>query len=329
MKGRYRVYGYTLATEHPMASCLEPSEAEADVVFTCRPGPEELPGAEELLYRSVLPGADEDGLFTFYRLADDAFRLVYPTTADFVIRHDRIDCRLFDARYAYWVEIALLGPVLSFWLELRGSIALHASAVVDAGAAIGFIATSKSGKTSLAASFMAGGAALLTDDILPLHRTAAGQIMARPAFPQLRMWPDQVHVFAGDPSNYPRAHPDYDKRRIPASAVGTFHGEAVRLGALCLPERAPHQASAKIALSRIEGHEAFMCLLQSSFAASVLERVPELQQRRLSVVADIVRHVPIYRLSYTEGFDHLHDVRSQVAARLARSADHAPAPETP
>ena len=327
MTHRYRVYGYTLATDHRMTSYLAPSDAEPDVVFVCRPSLEEAPGREELVYRSLLPGAGDDGLFSFFRLGDDAFRLVYPTTADFVIRRDRIDCRLFDAQYAYWVEIALLGPVLSFWLELRGSIALHASAVVEAGEAIGFIATSKSGKTSLAASFMAGGAALLTDDILPLHRTEVGEIMARPAFPQLRMWPDQVRAFVGDHSSFPRAHPAYDKRRIPAAAVGAFHAEAVRLGALCLPERGPHHASADITVSRIGGHEAFMSLLQSSFAAAVLERMPEMQQRRLSVVADILRRVPVYRLSYPHGFEHLHDVRSKVAKLLARSADQdGPAP---
>ncbi len=318
---RYRVYGYTLATDHPLTSFLTPSEAEADLVFVCRRSAEEAPASQQLVYRSVLPGIGDESLFSFYRLGDDAFRLYYPGTADFVIGRHHIECRLFDPQYAYWVEIALLGPVLSLWLEFRGSITLHASGVVEAEQAVGFIANSKSGKSSLAASYMAGGAALLADDILPLHRSDAGQIVARPAFPQLRMWPDEVRVFAGDPSGFPFAHPAYDKRRIPAAVVGRYHDEPVPLGALCMPERARPDECTDVTVSRIGGLEALMLLLQSSFVASVLEHMPEMKVRRLSLVADLLHTVPVYRLVYPHGFEHLPAVRARIAGVLAGTAD--------
>lgn len=318
---RYRIYGYILQTDHHLTSYLTPSEEKADLEFVCRPSAEEAPASQQLVYRSVLPGIGDESLFSFYRLGDDSYRLFYSGIADFVIRRHHIECRLFDPQYAYWVEIALLGPVLSFWLELRGSIALHASGVVETGEAIGFIAASKSGKTSLAASYMTGGAELLADDILPLHRSEAGQIVARPAYPQLRMWPDQVRAFVGDPSSFPLAHPEFDKRRIPAGVLGDFHDGLVRLGALCLPERARPDECADIAVSRLGGTEAFMLLLQSSFAASVLEHMPEMRVRRLSLVADIVRSVPVYRLVYPHGYERLPDVRSRIARVLSHTAD--------
>jgi hypothetical protein len=324
---RYHLYGYTLATDHRLASFLASSDEEPDLVFVCKASAEEAPASQELVYRSVLPGFGNESLFSFFRLDDGAFRLYYPRTADFVIRRDRIECRLFDPQYAYWVEIALLGPVLSFWLELRGSIALHAAAVVVAGEGVGFIAASKAGKSSLAATFMAAGAALLADDILPLDRAVTGEIMARPAFPQLRMWPDQVRAFAGDPADFPLAHPEYDKRRVPASAVGGFHGQPVRLGALFLPERAAPMAHSDGEVYPIGGRDAFMTLLQASFAATVVEHIPDMQARRLSVVGDIVRRVPVYRLSYPDGFDRLPDVRSLITRALTQRVDcNAPAP---
>src|SRR5690606_6250785 len=139
-------------------------------------------------------------------------------------------CELLNPEDAYWVEIALLGPVLSFWLELRGIVALHASAVAVGEAGIGFVAGTKAGKTALAASFVEAGARLLSDDILPVHPISPdGRLVARPGYPQLRMWPDQAVRFAGDPKAYPLAHPDFDKRRIPASRIGGFHSGTVPL----------------------------------------------------------------------------------------------------
>jgi len=325
---RVHVYGYTLETDHPLVSFLAPSDEPPDLVFTCTADFEPPRESGELIYESVLPGAGDEGLFSLYRM-ERGFKLHYSGTADFYIGNDQIHCHLLDPVYDYWVEIALLGPVLSFWLELRGSIALHASAVVRQGKAIGFIAASKSGKTSLAASFMEDGARLLTDDILPLHLTERGGVMARPGYPQLRMWPDQARVFAGDPARYPLAHPDYEKRRVPAAVIGGFHGDPAPLSALLLPERGgpappappgppapPLGAPSGVTLSRVPTQEALMILLRSSFAASVLERMPEMQIRRLGILAEILQKIPVFRLEYPEGYDRLPEVRNRLIQLL-------------
>jgi hypothetical protein len=305
------VYGYTLATDHPLVSFLDPSDKEPDAVFTCQAGGLTHAEAGTLVYQSVLPGAGDEALFSLFRMSD-GFRLHYSGTADFLIRADRIDCRLHDPEYAYWVEIALLGPVFSFWLELHGSIALHASAVVQPPNAIGFIASSKSGKTSLASSFVKEGAALLTDDILPLYLSEEGSVMARPGYPQMRMWADQARVFAGDPAAFPLVHPDFDKRRIPAATLGNFHGTPARLSVLFLPERVSAPDSSEITLTRVQTQEALITLLQNSFAAAVLERMPEMQVPRLRMLAGILQRIPVFRLSYPEGYDRLPAVREQI-----------------
>lgn len=315
---RVLVYGYTLETDHPMVSFLASSDEPPDLVFTCRADFEPPRATGELIYESVLPGAGDEGLFSLFRM-EHGFRLHYSATADFYIQDDQIHCHLLDPAYEYWVEIALLGPVLSFWLELQGSIALHASAVVRNDSAIGFIAASRSGKTSLAASFMEDGTRLLTDDILPLHLTDRGSVMARPGYPQLRMWPDQARVFAGDPARYPLAHPDYDKRRIPAAIIGGFHADPAPLSALLLPERGgpgPAGVPSGVALSPVPVQEALMILLRSSFAASVLERMPEMQVRRLGILAEILQKIPVFRLKYPEGYHRLPEVRTRLVQLL-------------
>jgi hypothetical protein len=317
---QFSVYGYTLATDHPLVSFLDASDREPDVVFTCQPGVPVHDEPGSLVYASVLPGAGDEGLFSLFRMSD-GFRLHYSGTADFLIRGDRIDCHLHDPDYTYWVEIALLGPVLSFWLELHGSIALHASAVVQSVGAIGFIASSKSGKTSLASSFVKEGAGLLTDDILPLYLSQGGDVMARPGYPQMRMWADQAQVFAGDPSRFPLVHPDFDKRRIPAATLGHFHGTPARLSALFLPERSPACDAKGVTLTRVQTQEALVTLLQNSFAAAVLERMPEMQVQRLRTLAGILQRIPVFRLDYPEGYERLPGVREQIISFLERLVD--------
>ena len=317
---QFRVYGYTLATDHPLVSFLDPSDKKPDVVFACQPGGSTHAEPGTLVYESVLPGAGDEGLFSLFRVSD-GFRLYYSGTADFLIRGDRIDCHLHDADYTYWVEIALLGPVFSFWLELHGSIALHASAVVQPAGAIGFIASSKSGKTSLASSFVKDGAGLLTDDILPLYLSQEGDVMARPGYPQMRMWADQARVFAGDPSRFPLAHPDFDKRRIPAATFGNFHDAPAQLSALFLPERSSASDSVGVSLTRVPTQDALVILLQHSFAAAVLERMPEMQVQRLRTLAAILQRIPVFRLNYPEGYERLPGVREQIISFLERLGD--------
>lgn len=313
---RYFLYGYTLETDHPLVSHLEPSASAPDLTFTCGRDSEPGAGALEVVYESPLQNADGDPMFALLR-AETGFRLLYPGTASFDIRHDRIHCRLLNPADDYWVEIGLLGPVLSFWLELRGLVALHASAVVHRGRALGFMAASKSGKTSLAASFVQAGASLLTDDILPIRVPDQGAPLALAGFPQFRMWPDQAVEFGILSEDYPLAHPDFAKVRMPASAVGRFHAGTAPLAALILPERfSPSEGSdaqeVEVTWTRLAGPELVLILLQSSFAASVLERLPDMQVTRLDRISRIAERVPAFRLRYPAGYDRLPSVRDEI-----------------
>ena len=67
------------------------------------------------------------------------------------------------------VGLLLANSVSAFLLSLRGSVALHASAVVVNEQAIVICGPSNQGKSTLAAALCAAGAALLTDDTLAWH----------------------------------------------------------------------------------------------------------------------------------------------------------------
>ena len=83
----------------------------------------------------------------------------------------------------------LVGPALAALLQMRGVLTLHAAAVeMDAGAVL-LLGGSGAGKSALAAALVERGHALLADDVTGLA-PAAGDVLALPAFPRLRLWAD-------------------------------------------------------------------------------------------------------------------------------------------
>ena len=95
------------------------------------------------------------------------------------------------------LHVYLLGQVLSFALLKRGIEPLHATAVLIDGQAIAFIGESGAGKSTLAASFLAAGYPLLTDDLLVL-RQHEGRLLGFPGMPRIKLYPEAAaEVFPG------------------------------------------------------------------------------------------------------------------------------------
>lgn len=90
---------------------------------------------------------------------------------------DRIRAAL-PLRTWRWQRL-FFAQVLPLAAALRGLEPFHASAVALDGRAIAFVAPSGTGKTSVAAHFVAAGASLVTDDVLVLEPTSRG-VLAHP-----------------------------------------------------------------------------------------------------------------------------------------------------
>jgi hypothetical protein len=232
--------------------------------------------------------------------------LRFPGQADFWLADRRIEARLLDPASGADLEMRLLGPVLAYWLERAGIPVLHAAAVEMGGRAVGFLAGSRGGKSSLAAALVEAGRPLVTDDLLPVEQRP-GDLYALPGYPQMRLWPEAARRFAGaEADELPRVHPQLDKRRLP---VARFHGEPLPLGRLYLPERRP---GTEIAIRPVSPRDALIELLARSF-------IPQLaasggrEGERFDRMARLAERVPVYRLIYPEGLDRLADVVRAVA----------------
>jgi len=314
----YSLYGLTVASDFPFVSRLEKGVGTPDLTFRLADGPP-VTGWEGYapVYASASRVDSGESLFYVYRQGD-LHVLRCTEEADFYIWPQEIVCHLLDPAYYHMVEIYLLGFALSLWLELRGIPALHASAVVVEDRAVGFLATNRGGKSSLAATLMQAGYPLLTDDILPLERRQ-DTFWGRPGYPQMRMWPDQAQHFLGYYEDLDIVHPAYTKRRVPVGddGLGVFCHVPQPLACLYIPERRDPDAreTQEVEIKPILGAEALTALLGQSFALHIVEALG-LQASRFRFFASLASQVPMRRLAYPEGSDQLPRVRRAIVDDL-------------
>jgi hypothetical protein len=213
------------------------------------------------------------------------------------------------------IETHLLGLLSSFILERTGRLALHASAVSLQDGAIAFLAFNKGGKTSLAASFVQAGDPLLTDDILAVS-TSNGQPVGAPGYPQMRVWPEHAEILIGESDRFPTVLPTVTKRLIPLDAVGPggFCSESRPSRALFVPER-EESVSAPVEIHSVSRAEAFKIILGNGFIAQIAE-ASGLIQSRFRSISRVVEQVPMFRLKYPSGVEHLPNVRQAILEHI-------------
>lgn len=311
----HRLFGFNLGSDFPFASCLgQGGPPPADLVFLSEAAAEAAFG--DCVYQSRSRTAEGASTFSLHRSPDHEV-LSFTGTVDFHLWPDRIVARPRTPEPSPLVEIHLLGPVLSYWLERRGLVTLHASAVTVGQQAAAFVSTHGGGKTGLAASLVQSGRPLLSDDLLPLEERD-GRFLGRPGYPQMRMWPDEATHFLGGFEDLPTIHPDLSKRRVAIGpdGFGTFHGEAAPLSCLYLLDRQP-DGDAPIEIREVSPRDALIELLRHSFTPLLVEAAG-LQPSRFDLLSRLVLQVPVKRLSYPSGFDRLPRVVETVRRDLER-----------
>jgi hypothetical protein len=247
--------------------------------------------------------------------------LCFADIADFLVCPSSVTVTPAAGSGPAQVRLFLLGPALAFELELLGIPCLHASAVALEHGAVGFLAASTGGKSVLASSFVEAGATLLTDDILPLRRQGEG-FVGGPGYPQMKIWPEAASELLGNDLVLDRLLPGLEKRRLPVGEQwGSFCTVPQPLLALYIPTRlesSDHQASEEmIEIAPISPRDALIELVRHIFCARVVEALGW-QPRHLGFLAELVQCVPVRRLRYPSGFEHLPGVHAAVSRDIVR-----------
>jgi hypothetical protein len=180
----------------------------------------------------------------------------------------------------------LLGPILAFVLRRRGTLSLHASAVVIDGRAIAVAAPPSGGKSTTAAAFADRGIAVVTDDVLPIL-WRGDDPWAVPGYPRVRLWPETVGARYGAAEALPLLTPTWTKRYLDVSA--RFPRQPLPLGAIVvLRER----VAGAPRIAPLGGHEAAMQLVANSSMALYLD--PNMRVAELDGIGALVERVPLF-----------------------------------
>jgi hypothetical protein len=204
----------------------------------------------------------------------------------------------------------LLGAVLALWLERRGIPVLHASSVEVGDGAVGFLAPSGGGKSTLVAALTGRGWRVVCDDVLAIRR-ADDRFVVHDGRREVRLRRDSAVELLRETGA--RQGMAYGKQLLIPADGQRFEPRTLR--ALWVLNRG---SAARISFETLEPGDALMSLLAGSFAGEPAEALG-LGHRRLAKLAELVEHVQVSRLTYPEGFERLDAVCDAVEKVLGES----------
>lgn len=172
---RYNAFGLNIASDFPLEEL--------------RLGDDSVPADLTIIDRDIgidLP-SEEDGVVMNYSDPDGAV-MAWPGVAAFrFVDLNTIWARKYDEAPDKYFAFPLLGPVMAWYLNMRGLFVLHSSAVHFEGRTLAFLGDKLAGKSTTAAAFVRAGASLVTDDLLAIKLTKGEAPICLPAFPQLKL----------------------------------------------------------------------------------------------------------------------------------------------
>jgi hypothetical protein len=293
----YTAFGLHLATNRPVPGLLPPTSTPAPQVQVWFDAPPpESPGPPEadcLWYPTPDHPSPHAGLTVWLLGGGRGFRFLYDEGAEFYID------RTGTAVWARWTAALtfedavtyLLGPVLGFVLRLHGRTCLHASAVAVGGRALALVGPVGAGKSTTAAALAGRGCPALADDVLALE-PQGDVLLAHPAYPRLRLWPESARQLYGSPDALPPLTPTWDKRYLDVAGSGLFERRAVPLGAVYLLGERSATAGAP-AVGPLPPAGRLFALARNTYLNFLLDKA--MRAREFALLGRVAAAVPLRR----------------------------------
>ncbi len=301
----YGIYGVTIVSDFPLA--LPKSREQGLFTISLRRTSQ---GMVEDAIRSV-PLTTREDWFAYGLLADGRSYVRWRGVGEFLVAPDgrEISCAPAPGAHEESFQVYLLGQAFSFALVKAGCEPLHATVLEHRGDALALVGESGQGKSTLAASFLAEGLRLLTDDLM-LLAPGAPPLLAYPGPARIKLLPDAAETFLGPGAARVPMNPETDKHVIPVDAAQHCRN-AARLRGIYLLEHA-ESAGAGIRIEPLAGREAFMALVGHTFNRYLVD--PGRLRRQMAEVTRILGAVPVKRIVYPPVFARLGEVRDALRA---------------
>ena len=310
---RYGVYGVRVLSDAPLELPAFADDGLACVECVTGRAQAFAEALKDVSYRSR-PGS-------WYRhavLEDGSSYVRWEHVGEFLVSSDgrRVVCRRDEKVSSESFQVYLLGQALSFALVKQGLEPLHATSIVVDGEAVAFLGSNAFGKSSLAASFLAAGFRMLTDDLLIL-RESGGRVIAYPGPARIKLFSNVARRVLGHGAHDPMMNPETEKRILRLSDRQHCSESVVlrTIYAVAAPRDACRTPGVRI--NRLSPRDAFVALIGGTFNRRLVnaERV----ERQFDVMASLADRVAVSTLAYPRAIDRLPDVRGAVLADLRRA----------
>jgi hypothetical protein len=307
----YPLYGVRLrsAWRFPFHAGSSPSQSEISLVSRAPSFFDDV--------RAQAGLSDVSGWGVYHPLCDGSAYVRWANTLEAVVSNDgrQVACRRLGNAPAEVLHGYLLGAVLSFALIRQGIEPLHATVVAVDGVAVALMGDCGYGKSSLAAAFLRDGHRLVTDDLLILG-TSAGGLVAHPGAPRLKLFPRMARRMFGPRVQGIRMN-RYTPKLIVPLGPAQYHASPIRLAGIYVlsPPRPPNPATRPTVQRRkLTQRQACIELVRNTFNMAVTDGAR--LSRQLALAGDVVRDIPLKRLSYLRVPSTLAVARDAILADL-------------
>ena len=197
-------------------------------------------------------------------------------------------------------------------LELNKVLCIHANALAYQDKAIAIVAPSRTGKTTLTAALSQNGFALMTDDMVALHKIEQGYEIY-PSWPVARMWPDALNdIQLGEHEQHQKVHQKFEKRIVNLEkTIGlSFCNQPKKLSVIYLLNRLPEKQNNDVPLCEIvpiATAQAIIILLQNSILGSCYREL-NLEKSRVKAFSKLLVNISFKQINYISGKEHLNEV---------------------
>jgi len=221
--------------------------------------------------------------------------------------------RKFDAASIESFQVYLLGQALSFALVNQRLEPLHATVVTVNDRAVAFVGSSGAGKSTLAASFVAAGHRLVTDDLLLLHEDL-DRLLAYPGPPRLKLFPEIADRFFPQIADGVAMNAETEKLILgldPRMSTTTPVALAV---VYSLSPADDSGATSGVQIEELSRREAFFELVKGTFNRHLVSA--ERLERQFDAAARLSDRLPVAMLTYPKSLDKLAETREQICSRV-------------
>lgn len=197
----------------------------------------------------------------------------------------------------------ITGPIMACVLHQLGTMVLHSSAVSLKEKGIAFLAESGVGKSTLAAFLQKRGAALITDDILPVYFEPAG-VKTVAGYAQLRLWTDSLDTLGVEAAKLKKVNEFVEKRFYPITQ--NLDSALIDLKALYVIYEGD-----EIGIERMNLAEAFIEIVRNSYLSRYIDAT-ERTADHFKNCEKLIKTLPVFKLTRPKNYEVLPQVAEMI-----------------